>query len=96
MDIKKEKVEEVSISVEDRNTVFKGIRPDDMDYNVFRQVRKDIEIARKRYLGGQFKHISVNFDPMFKDSIDVKGTYVRNTNKRYEGIRRKWELNKNK
>ena len=72
-----DKPKEVSISVEDRNLIFKGIRPDGMNYEVFKRVRKDLNKALNRYKGGRFKHISINTDPMFSSKIESKGTYTK-------------------
>lgn len=86
-------VKEVVVSKEDRDLVFKGIRPEGMDYLVFKQVRKELKIASDRYKGGQFKHISVNLGSNMSEKINPLGTYYKDTNKRYEGIDRLWEKN---
>lgn len=86
-------VKEVKVTKEDRDLVFKGIRPENMEQVVFKQVRKDLQRAYKRYKGGQFKHVSVNLEP--KLEVKSEGTYTRNTKKRYEGIGRKWERDNN-
>lgn len=72
-----DEVEEIVVTAEEQELVFKGIRPKNMDYEVFKKVRKDLAKATKRYLGGQFIHISTNTNPMYDNSIDVKGTYVK-------------------
>ncbi len=52
-----------------------------MNYEVFKQARKDLKRALKRYKGGQFKHVSVNLDPKYAGMIEPKGTYTRTTKK---------------
>ncbi len=90
----KENIKEVKITQEERDLIFKGVRPEGMNYEVFKQARKDLKRALKRYKGGQFKHVSVNLDPKYAGMIEPKGTYTRTTKKKYEGIGRLWEKNK--
>ena len=70
------KVKEISITQEERDLIFKGIRPKEMDYEVFKQARKEVQRAYKRYKGGQFYHLSVNLDPRFNNQLEPKGTYL--------------------
>lgn len=87
------KHKEIKVTEQQRELIFKGIKPDDMDYQVFRQARKDIQRATRRYLGGKFKHISVSLGSIMGINPEVKGTYSRDSKKRYEGIGRLWERN---
>lgn len=69
-------MKEIKVTAEEQELIFKGIRPEDMDKNVFKKVRKDMQKAYKMYKGGQFKHISVNLNPTLFPA-EAKGTYVR-------------------
>lgn len=52
-------MEEVVITAEEQELIFKGIRPEGMRHDVFSKVRKDLDRATKLYKGGKYKHISV-------------------------------------
>jgi len=79
----KENKQEVTVTAEEQQLIFKGIRPKDMDYEVFRKVRKDLRKATKLYLGGKFKHVSVNLNPKLTE-VKSMGTYIRTEKKRWE------------
>ena len=85
------KKEEIFITADEQELIFRGIRPKDMRKDVFKEARRKLQNNLKMYLGGKLKHISVNLQPMLDEKIEVKGTYVRSENKRYQGIGRKWE-----
>ena len=67
---------EIKVTSEEQQLIFKGIRPVGMDFTVFRKVRKDLNKSLKMYLGGQFKHVSVNLNTKLTE-IKSKGTYIR-------------------
>lgn len=92
-DTTKRKTVEITITEEEQALIFKGIKPENMDYRVFKVARRDIQRATKRYLGGKFSHISVSLKSIMGVNPEVKGTYIRDTKKRYEGIGRLWEKN---
>lgn len=69
-------MKEIKVTAEEQELIFKGIRPEDMDKNVFKKVRKDMQKAYRMYKGGQFKHISVNLNPTLFPA-EAKGTYIR-------------------
>lgn len=75
---------EITITEEERDLIFKGIRPESMDYTVYKVAKRDIDRATKRYLGGKFKHISVSLKSIMGVTPEVKGTYVRTEPKRYD------------
>ena len=72
----KSKVKEIKVTAEEQELIFKGIRPENMDKDVFKKVRKDMQKAYKLYKGGQFKHISVNLNPVLFP-VEAKGTYIK-------------------
>lgn len=74
--MKEKEVKEVKVTAEEQELIFKGIKPESMDYEVFKKVRKDMQKAYKMYKGGQFKHISVNLNPTLFPA-EAKGTYIR-------------------
>ena len=80
----KMKEKEIVISKEEQELIFKGIRPENMDYNVFKRAKKDIDRATKRHLGGKFFHISVSNKSIMGINPGAKGTYVRTEKKRYD------------
>jgi hypothetical protein len=84
----KDKVEKIEITVtaEEQELIFQGIRPEGMRYDVFRKVRKDLAKATKLYKGGKYKHISTVSPHMmgFKDMPEAQGTYVRTEPRRHE------------
>ena len=84
---------EVKISEEEQVLILKGIRPEGMSQEVFRKVRKNMNKAVKLYKKGKYKHISVNLDPMYDGSIEVKGTYKREEPRRHEKLSRKGRNN---
>jgi hypothetical protein len=73
-------MKEIKVTAEEQELIFKGIRPEDMDKNVFKKVRKDMQKAYRMYKGGQFKHISVNLNPTLFPT-EAKGTYIRTESK---------------
>ena len=73
-------MKEIKVTAEEQELIFKGIRPEDMDKNVFKKVRKDMQKAYRMYKGGQFKHISVNLNPTLFPA-EAKGTYIRTESK---------------
>ena len=87
----KEKVE-IKVTAEEQELVFKGIRPETMEYAVYRQVRKELQKAQKLYSGGQFKHISINLNPKMYN-VESKGTYIRTEPRRHETLNRLWQRN---
>ena len=91
----KEKKVEIKITAEEQQLILKGIRPEGIDYNVFKKVRKDMEKALKMYLGGQFKHVSVNYDVKLPE-VRSQWTYRRKTPRRHETLGRKWQRDRNK
>ena len=84
------KNEEVTVTTEEQQMVFKGIRPEGMRYDVFRKVRKDLQKATRLYLGGQFKHVAVNLNPKLGE-VESKGTYYRTGPRRHQTLGRKYE-----
>lgn len=72
----KEKEPEVTITAEEQQLIFKGIRPEGMSQVVFKKVRKDLQRAAKLYKGGQFKHVSVNLNPKLTE-VKSMGTYIK-------------------
>lgn len=52
------KTKEIVVTVEEQMEVFSGKRPEGMDYDVYRKVRKDLDRATKLYKGGKYKHLS--------------------------------------
>jgi len=89
----KEEEQKIEVTAEEQELIFKGIRPEGMDYKVFRQVRKELNKAQKLYLGGQYKHISINLNPKLYN-VETKGTYTRTESKRYETLNRLWQRNR--
>lgn len=82
--------ETISVSAEEQEMVFSGIRPEGMRQDVFKKVRKDLDKAIKLYKGGKYKHVSF-VNPLmkgFKDIPEGKGTYVRTKPRRHETLNR--------
>lgn len=79
----KPKKREIKVTAEEQELIFKGIRPENMEQEVFKKVRKDLQRAKKIYSGGQYKHVAVNLNPKLYQ-VESKGTYVRTEPKRYE------------
>lgn len=52
---------EIKVSQEQVLQVLAGTRPIDMEYNVFKQVRKDINKQLKSYKKGRMMHLSSYF-----------------------------------
>lgn len=50
---------EITVTAEEQEMIFKGIRPEGMRYDVFDKVRNDLKRATKLYKGGKYKHLSV-------------------------------------
>lgn len=74
------KEREIKVTAEEQELIFKGIRPESMEQEVFKKVRKDMQKAYRMYKGGQFKHISVNLNPTLFPA-EAKGTYIRTESK---------------
>lgn len=89
--LKEPKKIEVKVTSEEQLSVFKGIRPENMDFEVFKQVRKDLKKSTKLYLGGKYKHFSVNLS-MIPGMPSSQGTYVRTKPKRWEKDHRMWQI----
>lgn len=74
------KEREIKVTAEEQELIFKGIRSENMEQEVFKKVRKDMQKAYRMYKGGQFKHISVNLNPTLFPT-ESKGTYIRTESK---------------
>ena len=48
-----------NLSTEDKNLLFKGIRPDWMEQTMFRNMRKNINRGLDEYLKGRLSYISI-------------------------------------
>lgn len=76
------------LSEQDKELLIKGIRPEWMDYNMYRSFRKNMQSGLKHYLRGKLIYNSVNLvekeDPSKLISSDTKSSnIVRITNKPY-------------
>jgi hypothetical protein len=69
---------EITVTAEEQELIFKGIRPEGMRYDVFSKVRKDLAKATKLYKGGKYKHISTWVeDGPDKTSVRKHNTFVK-------------------
>lgn len=76
-------MKEVTVTAEEQELIFKGVRPENMNYEVFKKVRKDLKKTLNIYKGGQYKHVSVNTSLNFS-KIEGKGTYIRTEPKKWQ------------
>jgi len=83
---------EITVTAEEQEQVFKGQRPERMNFDVYRKVRSDLKKATKLYLGGKiiFKSKRLFLKSEIAkikerdgiDPSDIKGkTYIRTTPK---------------
>jgi len=74
---------EITVTAEEQEMIFKGTRPENMRYDVFCKVRKDLDRATRLYKGGKYKHVSVWMDYVEQDGskmpIKRTKTYIKDT-----------------
>lgn len=69
---------EITITAEEQELIFKGVRPEGMRYDVFQKVRKDLDRATRLYKGGKYKHLSTWVeDGPDKTSVRKSKIYVK-------------------
>lgn len=67
--------EEIIITADEQELIFRGVRPEGMRKDVFKVARKRLQRNVRLHLGGKFMHISKLTVPM--DKVEQKGTYIR-------------------
>ena len=74
-----EVVTKPALSDEEVDLIFKGIRPEGMDYNVFKYYKKLTNVYTKQKLRGTFKHVSSWMEPIAgtKEFIRKTSTYIK-------------------
>lgn len=74
-----EVVTKPAFSDEEVDLISKGIRPDSMDYNIFKYYRKLANNYVKVYLKGKYKHVSSWIEPVegTKEFIRKTSTYIK-------------------
>lgn len=67
------------LSQEDVDLIFKGIRPDNMEYEAFRYYRRIASAYYKQKLKGNFIHVSSWMEPIegTKEFIRKTSTYIK-------------------
>jgi len=78
---------EITITKEEQHLLMQGIRPENMDFSVFKAARKEVQDSVRRYLGGQFVWITTDNSPMRLG----KGTYI---NKKHGDLPKRQDLRK--
>ena len=74
-----EVIEKPTLSDEAVDSIFKGVRPEGMEYNVFKYYQRLANNYTKQKLKGTFKHVSSWIEPIegTKDFIRKTSTYVK-------------------
>lgn len=55
---KEEKIEEIKLTPEEINMISRGERPGDMDFEEFKQLRKQLKLLIKHYSKGRMMFLS--------------------------------------
>lgn len=71
------KVGDTELTREEIDCIFAGIRPKDMDFELFKKLRKNMKHGLKGYLKGKYFFISSTVKPAGKDKPD--GLYTKHT-----------------
>ena len=95
-ELKKQEVQEIVVTADEQELVFKGIRPEGMNFQVYRKVRSDLNKTVKLYLGGKivFKSkrlfVTSEINKAKKEGVDltaIKGkTYRKESAKKTEVV----------
>ena len=74
-----EVIEKPTLSDEVVDSIFKGIRPEGMGYNVFKYYQRLTNAYTKQKLKGTFKHVSSWIEPVegTKEFVKKTDTYIK-------------------
>ena len=74
-----EVIEKPTLSDEVVDSIFKGIRPEGMGYNVFKYYQRLTNAYNKQKLKGTFKHVSSWIEPVegTKEFVKKTDTYIK-------------------
>lgn len=92
----------IDITTEERDLIFKGIRPVEMPKDIFKQIRKEMQSRTKFIKEGKFAWVSTNWVTLSEGEVARQqektkeivhpvqnqghGTYVRTTPRRHETL----------
>lgn len=72
-----EKIEEVKLTPEEINMVSRGERPEDMDFEEFRQLRKQLKLLIKHYSKGRMMFLSKDLHKSPKGMTYYKKDFIK-------------------